>query len=322
VTAVTVKSVALVTVPPGVVTVILPVIAPEGTIAVMCFAELTVNVVANTLLNVTDVASAKFVPVMTTLVPTRPLVGEKEVIVGLPVTVKLVALSAVPLGVVMWRGPVVAPVGTVAVIWVAESTVNVVAAVVSNVTPVVPQKFVPVITTVAPTAPLAGTKDVSDAAAAAATVKFVTLAVSFTGVVTKSLPVTAPTGTCAVAVESSMNAKTVAWTPVPPASNVTPFIPVKPGPVIVTLVPSTPHAGVKEVTTDADAGNAVTTTPTRARARADAVVRAIACFFGRFMVLPSAEDVSRAPRPLLRIAVAIEDSESRTGRYIGRRSNF
>ena len=108
---------------------------------------------------------------------------------------KLVALSAVPLGVVMWTGPVVAPVGTVAVIWVAESTVNVVAAVVSNVTPVVPQKFVPVITTVAPTVPLAGTKDVSDAAAAGATEKFVTLAVSFTGVVTRSLPVTAPTGT-------------------------------------------------------------------------------------------------------------------------------
>ncbi len=79
-TAVTVKSVALVTVPPGVVTVILPVIAPEGTIAVIWFAELTVNVVANTLLNVTDVASAKFVPVMTTLVPTGPLVGEKDVI--------------------------------------------------------------------------------------------------------------------------------------------------------------------------------------------------------------------------------------------------
>ena len=48
-------------------------------------------------------------------------------------------------------GPVVAPTGTVAVIWVAEFTVNVVAAVVLNITEFVHPKFVPVMTTLAPT---------------------------------------------------------------------------------------------------------------------------------------------------------------------------
>ncbi len=67
-------------------------------------------------LNVTDVAPMRFVPVITTLVPTGPLVGEKPAIVGEPITVKLLALVAVPPGVVAAIGPVVAPVGTVAVI--------------------------------------------------------------------------------------------------------------------------------------------------------------------------------------------------------------
>jgi hypothetical protein len=61
---------------------------------------------------------------------------------------------------------------------------------------------------------------------------------------------------------------------------------VKPVPVIVTDVPSTPHTGVKDVTDDADAGNAVTTTATRERASADAVVRAIPFFFGNLIGSP------------------------------------
>ena len=57
----------------------------------------------------------KFVPVIVTLVPAGPLVGVKLVIVGaLALTVKLVALVAVPAGVVTLSGPVVAPAGTVA----------------------------------------------------------------------------------------------------------------------------------------------------------------------------------------------------------------
>jgi hypothetical protein len=49
-----------------------------------------------------------------TLVPTGPLVGVKLVIVGaLAVTVKLLALAAVPPDVVTLIAPVVAPAGTV-----------------------------------------------------------------------------------------------------------------------------------------------------------------------------------------------------------------
>jgi hypothetical protein len=77
---------------------------------------LTVNVVALVPLNVTAVAPVKFVPVITTEVPTGPLVGTKLVIVGAGATVKLLALVTVPLSVVTEIGPVVAPAGTVAVI--------------------------------------------------------------------------------------------------------------------------------------------------------------------------------------------------------------
>jgi hypothetical protein len=64
--------------------------------------------------NVTDVAPPKFVPLMVTLVPSGPLVGEKFEIAGGFTTVKLLVLIAVPPGVVTLTGPVVAPAGTVA----------------------------------------------------------------------------------------------------------------------------------------------------------------------------------------------------------------
>ena len=69
---------------------------------------------ALTPLNVTAVAPVKSVPLIVMLVPAAPLVGVKFVIVGGVTTVKLVALVAVPPGVVTLSGPVVAPVGTVA----------------------------------------------------------------------------------------------------------------------------------------------------------------------------------------------------------------
>jgi hypothetical protein len=63
-------------------------------------------------LNVTAVAPVRVVPVIVTRVPTGPLAGVKLVIVG--VTVKLLALVAVPAAVVTLSGPVVAAAGTVA----------------------------------------------------------------------------------------------------------------------------------------------------------------------------------------------------------------
>jgi hypothetical protein len=102
----TVKLAALVAVPPGVVTLILPVVAPVGTVAVICVAEFTVNDVAVVVLNFTELVvkfapltvPLKFVPVIVTDVPTGPKVGVNELIVGAGtgVTVKLVVLVFCP----------------------------------------------------------------------------------------------------------------------------------------------------------------------------------------------------------------------------------
>jgi len=71
-----VKFVELVPVPTELVTVIRPVVAPVGTVAVICVLLLTVNV-AFVPLNLTLVAPVKFVPVIVTEVPTGPLVGPR-----------------------------------------------------------------------------------------------------------------------------------------------------------------------------------------------------------------------------------------------------
>ena len=75
-------------------------------------------------LNRTAVVLSKFVPVMTTAVPTGPVMGLNEVTVGtvLNVTVKLVRLVAVPIPVVTAIRPVVASGGTIAVICDDEFT--------------------------------------------------------------------------------------------------------------------------------------------------------------------------------------------------------
>ena len=112
---ITVKELALVPVPPAVVTLIVPEVAPAGTVAVICVAELTVNV-AVVPLNFTAVAPVNAVPVIVTLAPTAPLLGEKLVIAGGGITVKELALVPVPPAVVTLMVPVVAPLGTVAVI--------------------------------------------------------------------------------------------------------------------------------------------------------------------------------------------------------------
>ena len=79
--AVTVKLWELVAVPSGVLTRIGPVVAPEGTVVVILMFEFAVNV-ADTPLNVTLVDAMRSVPVIVTDVPTWPLVGENDEIVG------------------------------------------------------------------------------------------------------------------------------------------------------------------------------------------------------------------------------------------------
>src|SRR6185503_10485226 len=156
---ITVKLAALVAVPPGVVTLSGPVVAPAGTVAWIAVAEVTEKLDALTPLNATAVAPVKFVPLIVTLVPTGPLAGAKLVIVGaLDDTVKLAALVAVPPGVVTLSGPVVAAAGTAAWIAVAEVTVKLAALTPLNRTAVAPVKFVPLIVTLVPTGPLVGVK--------------------------------------------------------------------------------------------------------------------------------------------------------------------
>jgi hypothetical protein len=72
-------------------------------------------------------------------------------------TVKLLALLAVPAGLMTLIGPLVAPVGTVAVIVVAEFAVKL-ALVPLNRTAEALVKLVPLMVTVAPGGPLVGVK--------------------------------------------------------------------------------------------------------------------------------------------------------------------
>src|SRR5882762_6810128 len=77
----TVKLLALLAVPAEVVTLIGPLGAPAGTVAVIAVAEFTVKL-ALVPLNRTALAPVKFVPLIVTLVPTGPLLGVKLAIVG------------------------------------------------------------------------------------------------------------------------------------------------------------------------------------------------------------------------------------------------
>jgi hypothetical protein len=105
------KTVALVAVPPAVVILILPVTARLGTVAVTCVLPFTVKLVA-VAPNITFVVPVKPAPVITTLVPTGPLIGAKLVICGM--TRNFLLLVSTPPGVVTATEPVVAPLGTLA----------------------------------------------------------------------------------------------------------------------------------------------------------------------------------------------------------------
>ena len=127
----TVKLVELDAVPPGVVTAIFPVVAPTGTVAVICVSEFTTNV-ADVPLNVTLVVWVNAVPVIVTDVPTGPLGGVKLSSVGF--TLKVCELVSVVAPVVTVTDPVSAAAGTVAVRKVVPVRVTVVACTPPNFT--------------------------------------------------------------------------------------------------------------------------------------------------------------------------------------------
>jgi hypothetical protein len=134
----------LVTVPADVVTEILPVVAPLGTVVLIRVTLATENV-AETPLNLTALTLENPVPLIPTAVPTPPLVGVKLVMVSpFPcVTTKLALLVPVPAAVVTEIGPVVAPAGTVVMMFPGPTTVKGVAATPLNRTDVAPVKFAP-----------------------------------------------------------------------------------------------------------------------------------------------------------------------------------
>jgi hypothetical protein len=191
----TVNELGLVAVPYGVVTVMGPVVAPLGMWAAMSVDELTTKLGSAVPLNETLVAPVKSVPWMSTRVPTVALVGENELIVGGDwVTVNEPVLVAVPDGVVTVMGPVVTPVGTWAVMSVAELTRKFVSEVPLNVTLVAPVRFVPWMSTLVPTDPPVGENELIVGCGAVVTVNEPPVAVP-PGVVTEICPLVAPAGT-------------------------------------------------------------------------------------------------------------------------------
>ena len=74
-------------------------------------------------LKATALAPVKPLPLIVTVVPAGPLVGVKPLIVGALVRVKLPLLVVLPAGVVTVIGPLLALLGTVALIWLFEVTV-------------------------------------------------------------------------------------------------------------------------------------------------------------------------------------------------------
>ena len=124
--------------PFAVVTVILLVTAPEGTVAVIWLGEFTVKA-ALVPRNFTDVTPVKDLPVIVTVVPAGPAGGENPVTDGVT---ENVPTFTTPDPVVTVTGPFVAPGGTYAPIWLAEFTVND-AATPLNWTAVAPAKLRP-----------------------------------------------------------------------------------------------------------------------------------------------------------------------------------
>ena len=176
------------------VTLILPVVAPFGTVALIEVADRMKNDAA-TPLNLTELAPLRYVPLSVTEAPVGPLAGVKLEIVGGSdgVTTYELRLETVAVGSVTLPSPVVAPAGTVARIDVGERTANE-AATPLNFTAVVPVKPTPENETIVPTGPLPGDSPVSETVG----VNVPALVPLATGVVTAILPALAPLGTTAL----------------------------------------------------------------------------------------------------------------------------
>jgi hypothetical protein len=226
---------------PFTVTITLPEVAPEGTVATI-EVVVQLEIVAVVPLNLTVLepwVEPKLVPVMVTDAPTKPEVGERLAMVGVGSRVNANPLLAIPFTVTTML-PVDAPAGTTATIDVALQ-LAMAAATPLNVTvlePCVEPKPVPVIVTDAPTGAEAGETPLI--AGGDKTVKAMPLDGS-PAMVTTTFPEVAPEGTTAT-IDVALQLLTVAVFPL----NVTVFVPcVAPKfvPVIVTVAPTSPEVG-------------------------------------------------------------------------------
>src|SRR6266480_3574502 len=201
----TVKFTPLLPTPPAAVTTTFPLVAPLGTVAVMLLAPQFVIVVAFVPLNFTfpfPTLGPKLDPAITIDDPTAPAFGVNDVIIGAAVTVNVTPALATPPAAVTTTFPLVAPLGTVAVMLLAPQFVIVVALVPLNFTlpfPTLGPKLDPAITIDDPTAPVFGASDVM--LGAAVTVKGAPL-LDEPDTVTTTLPVVAPGGTVAVMLDA------------------------------------------------------------------------------------------------------------------------
>jgi hypothetical protein len=132
----TVKLLPLVPVRPATVTLILPVVAADGTTATSCVAEAEVGVDVVPLKVTVSFAGfeSKFVPVIVTGVPKTPLDGLRPETVGTGVTVKFVLLVAVRPLTITLIGPVAALLGTLTTSRVVVGLVGAAAATPLNLT--------------------------------------------------------------------------------------------------------------------------------------------------------------------------------------------
>src|SRR6266480_2862330 len=202
---VTVNVTPVLATPPAAVTTTFPLVAPLGTVAVMLLAPQFVIVVALVPLNFTlpfPTLGPKLDPAITIDDPTAPVFGVNDVIIGAAVTVNVTPALATPPAAVTTTFPLVAPLGTVAVMLLAPQFVIVVALVPLNFTlpfPTLGPKLDPAITIDDPTAPVFGASDVM--LGAAVTVKGAPL-LDEPDTVTTTLPVVAPGGTVAVMLDA------------------------------------------------------------------------------------------------------------------------
>ena len=233
---VTSKSVSLSSKPSALVTLIGPEEAPEGTEAVSSEDEMMAKEAAGVLLKATLVVPEKLLPKMVTMVPSGPVVGEKEVMMGgaVMVTSKSVSLSSKPSALVTLIGPEEAPEGTEAVSSEDEMMAKEAAGVLLKATLVVPEKLLPKMVTMVPSGPVVGEKEVMMGGAVMVTSKSVSLSSKPSALVTLIGPEEAPEGTEAVSSEDEMMAKEAAGV----LLKATLVVPEKLLPKMVTMVPS------------------------------------------------------------------------------------